>query len=124
MDPWLQDFCNMSPLKYVNGLPGTIKDAYKHNPRINNDHVYESKYRWVKPLFYGFAATYFAAIAVISIATAGYQFVPIVTTSWVDTDTFWFEKFIPISYRPQTRICGGHSFRIGDSSTHPRLSHW
>jgi hypothetical protein len=112
-----EDFSNMPPLKYITGLPRTIKDAYKQNPRLNDDHRYESKYPWVKPLFYGFAATYFVAIAIISVATAGYQFVPIITTSWVDTNSFWFEKFIPISYRPQTRICGGHSFRISDSST-------
>jgi hypothetical protein len=109
----------MSPLKYINGLPRTLKKAYQNNPRLNDDHRYESKRGWVKPLFYGFAITYFVAIAVISVATAGYQFVPIITTSWVDTNTFWFEKFLPISYRPQTRICGGHSFRIGDSSAPP-----
>jgi hypothetical protein len=100
----------MSPLKY-------LQQAYENNPRLNKDDLYDFKSRWGKPLFYSGAATYFVVIAIISVATAGYQFVPIVTTSWVDTNTFWFDKFIPTSYRPQTRICGAHSFRIGDSIT-------
>jgi hypothetical protein len=108
----------MSPLKYLGSLTRPFQHAYENNPRLNKDDLYDFKSWWGKPLFYSVAATYFVVIAILSVATAGYQFVPIVTTSWVDTNTFWFDNFIPTSYRPQTRICGAHSFRIGDSSTH------
>ena len=108
----------MSSLKYVDRFSVLIKNAFEGNPRLNDDHRYEFKNRWAKPLFYSTAATFLVAIAIVSIATAGYQFAPIVTTSWIDTNTFWFNNFIPNSYRPQTRICGGHAFRIGDSNPH------
>jgi hypothetical protein len=96
-----------------------VQKIYSENPRFTLDRKHKP-FRWgpwVKPLFYITAATYVVVIALVAVATAGYQFVPIVSTSWIDPNSFWFEAFIPTSYRPQTRICGGHSFRIGDSSS-------
>jgi hypothetical protein len=104
-----------------NGLTQATRNHYRNNPELPETRPHRDfEYPWVKPLFFAIAFAYFVVIAIISTATADYQFVPIVTTAWVDPNKFWFNKFVPSSYQTQTRICGGHAFHIGDGVAHSK----
>jgi len=96
--------------------PTKIKAIYEHNPTLPETSL-NVKFPWwlPRPLFWISLFVFFVIICLFAVATAGYELVPIVTTSWADTNTFWFNGFLPVSYRTQTRICGAHAFRIGDS---------
>jgi hypothetical protein len=101
--------------KSYRDFKGKIAEEYREFPQITKTRPHKAFKSWVKPTFFVLAFGYFVVITIIATATAGYQFVPIVTTAWIDPNSFWFNKLIPNSYRPKTRICGGHTFRIGDS---------
>jgi len=105
--------------RWVKRLPSKVKGFYAGYPRLTQTYPPRKFPRWFpKPTFCLALFSYLVVIVLIAIATAGYQWVSIVTTSWNDTNSFWFNAFIPDSYRPQTRICAPHNFQIGDSQPH------
>ena len=103
---------------WAKAIANKAKELYRDHPALPLSHPH-GKFPWwfPKPMFFLTLLAYGVIIILFAIATAGYQLVPIITTSWDDTNSFWFNAFIPQSYRTKTRICGAHTFRVGDSQS-------
>ena len=70
--------------------------------------------KWFQIVFSVILVIWLGVATAISIATVGYELVPLFSTSYNASNVLWYEEFIPHRLRPQTRTCEPSVIQIND----------
>jgi hypothetical protein len=73
--------------------------------------------RWITALFWVCFTALAALVTVINVAAVGYEIVPIYSLAYNATYELWYEKFIPLRIRPQTRWCEPSVIQTNEGTT-------
>jgi len=68
--------------------------------------------RWVKASLVFIAMVFVTTITIGNIIAVGYELVPLTSTSFNETTSFWYDKFIPTNWRPQSRSCDAATIKL------------
>lgn len=65
-------------------------------------------------LIFVFGVLFTAIVTIISVVTVSYELVPMTSTSFNSTRTFWYDKLIPHRWRPPGQTCSAAIIKVGE----------
>jgi hypothetical protein len=68
--------------------------------------------RSVKASLIFIAMVFVTTITIGNIIAVGYELIPLTSTSFNETTSFWYDKFIPTNWRPQSRSCDAATIKL------------
>jgi hypothetical protein len=70
--------------------------------------------RYFTPIVLLLGVVWIAAVTFVNVVVVGYDYVPLVSTSFNTSKELWYEAYMPKSWAPQTRICAGSTIKIDE----------
>jgi hypothetical protein len=63
--------------------------------------------RYLTPILIILGTVHITFMTLINVAAVGYEVTPLISTSFNETTTLWYERFSSQSWLPQSRECAG-----------------
>jgi len=70
--------------------------------------------RYFTPTVLALGVVWITFITLINVVVVGYDYVPLVSTSFNTSQELWYEELIPKSWSPTTRSCIGSTIKIDE----------